>query len=149
MKLIPPVSLLILFFAACVHTPVAQTPLTTTTDNPLVALETSGGFAGIDQVLTVFKNSKLEFTDNRRNYRSEARAKPQQIAKLQELISKPEYEQLQLPNLPPRGADYFTYKISTWTNDGKVRTVTATDLDLPNILSQVISELNTLRRLIP
>jgi hypothetical protein len=149
MKLLSSAFLLILFLAACVHMPVAQTPPVTTAGNSLVVFETSGGFAGVDQVLTVFKDGKLEFTDNRRNQHREARVKPEQIAKLQELISKPEYEQLQLSNLPHRGADYFIYKISTWTSDGKERTVTATDLDLPNILSQVISELNTLRRLIP
>ena len=149
MKLLSPALTLILFFAVCIPVPIAQTLPATTTGNPLVVFETSGGFAGIDEVLTVFKDGKIEFADIRRNHHREAHAKPEQIIKLRELISKPEYEHLQLSSPPRRGADYFTYTISTWASDTNVRTVTATDLDLPSILSQVISELNALRKLIP
>jgi hypothetical protein len=148
MKLFPYASLLILLFAACLHIPAAQTPSAIVAGKPLVVLQTSGGFVATDEVLTVFKDGKIEFTDNVRNHRGETRVRPEQIKKLQELISKPEYQQLQSPLWPGRGADFYVYRITTWTNDGKEHTVTATDLNLPDILSQVISEMNALRRMI-
>jgi hypothetical protein len=138
-----PALLLILFFTACLHTPAASVA-----GKPLVVLETSGGFSGADEVLRVFKDGQIEFSDNKSNHRSETRVRPEQIQKLQELISKPEYQQLQSPPWPRRGADFFVYKVTTWSNDGQEYTVTATDLNLPDILSQVISEMNALRQLV-
>jgi hypothetical protein len=134
----------LLVLAVCISSLVAQTPFS----SPLVVFQTSGGFAGVDEVLTVFKDGKIEFADNKRNQHSEARVKPEQIEKLRKLISSPKYQQLQSPPMPRRGADYFSYRVTTWADDGKEHTITATDLNLPAILSHVISELNALRNLI-
>ena len=69
-------------------------------------------------------------------------------ARLRELISKPEYNSLQLEYLA-QGADLFAYHITRWTSDGNARTVTTMyGAAHPAILSRVISELNALRTLI-
>jgi hypothetical protein len=121
----------------------------TLADNPLVIYHTAGGIAGMDETLTVHKDGKLELVDARRNYHSETRIQPERIVKLRELISKPEYNNLQLSYLA-HGADLFTYHITTWTSDGQAHMVTTMDTAAhPDILSQVIFELNALRRLIP
>jgi hypothetical protein len=144
MRLLPPAFLLFIF-AACLHTPVAQTPAAIG-GNPLVVFQTSGGFAGINEVLTVFKDGKLELTDQRRSNHKEGRIRLEQMAKLQKLLSRLEYQNLQQTDMAQRGADYLTYTITTWDGDGKARSVTATDLNMPDVLSQIIAELNALRR---
>jgi hypothetical protein len=128
--------------------PLATTTPVTMTDNTLIVYLKSGGFAGINEILTVYKDGKLELVETRQNLRREANVDPTRLAKLQELIAKPEYNNLQTA-YQAMGADLFVYRITTRTNDGKTRTVMTMDAAThPDILTQVISELNTLRAII-
>lgn len=118
------------------------------TDNTLVVYHKSGGIAGINEILTVYKDGKLELVETRQNLRRETNVEPTRLAKLQELLAKPEYNDLKL-SYQAMGADLFVYRITTRTSDGKTRTVTTMDAaQHPDILTQVISELNALRKLV-
>jgi hypothetical protein len=145
--------LCLLLIATCPHAFAQSSPdqqPTTMTDKMLAVYQLSGGFAGMNQTMTVYKDGKLEMAAPGRKYYGQTSVGSEKIAKLRDLISKSEYSNLQLEYPASRGADLLTYRISTWASDGKVRTVATMDTAIiPDILSQVISELDALRGLIP
>jgi hypothetical protein len=128
--------------------PLATTTPVNMTDHTLVVYQKSGGIAGINEVITVSTDGKLELVESRQNLRRDTTVEPARLAKLYELIEKPEYNNLQV-SYQAMGADLFTYRITTRTTDGKTRTVTTMDAAKhPEILGQVIAELNALRTLV-
>ena len=131
--------------------PVAALPTTTPihmAENTLAVYHKSGGIAGITEILTVYTDGNLDLFASWKNSRGQATVDPARLAKLQNLLTSPAYNNLQA-SYQADGADLFTYRVTTRTSDGKTRTVTTMDAAKhPEIFGQVIAELNALRTLV-
>jgi hypothetical protein len=107
----------------------------------LVILHQTGGFIGIDKTLTVYTDGKITLTGDGGD--KEAQVPPSELATLEQLLASPEFAALQ-PRYHAQGNDLFTYEI-TVPDDGKPQTVVTMDgANHPEVLTQVLAELNKL-----
>jgi hypothetical protein len=108
--------------------------------NLLISYHKSGGFAGVDETLTVYDDGRIELRDKRGSTSSQAA--PSDIQALQKLLTSPEFTALQLPVWPP-GADQFVYEL---TVPGRAQPIVTVDgADNPPVLREVIGALEQLK----
>jgi len=108
----------------------------------LVVLHRSGGIAAMDEMLTVYADGRLEFSD--RATQKTAQAAPADLAALKKLLASPEFAALNAHYQAP-GADMFIYEI-TIPGAGKPQQVVTMDgAKNPAILDQVLEELRKLQ----
>jgi hypothetical protein len=123
--------------------PTAILPTATTqaaADAILISYHKSGGFAGVDETLTVYADGTTELLTQGNTIT--AHADPSAIAALQKLLDSPEFAALQVPMQPP-GADQFSYEL---TLPGQAKPITVTDgADNPPVLRELIGALEQLK----
>lgn len=112
----------------------------------LVVYEESSCFAGIKELLIVHQGGLVEWTDVRRGIKKELQLDHPALLPLQNLLSDPQYAQLQSDYQQP-GADQCVYAVTSTNAQGQTRTITTVDgATNPPILSQVIAILEQLRQ---
>jgi hypothetical protein len=114
---------------------------TGSTDDILVTYHKSGGFAGIDETLTVHANGKLDLHSRAVGDKT-AQVDPSELRELRKLLESPEFAGVQLP-APPVAPDQFVYELTVMGSAQPI--VTADGAQDPPVLRQVIGELEKLR----
>ncbi|MFL5803911.1 MAG: hypothetical protein ACJ8CR_19480 [Roseiflexaceae bacterium] len=124
-------------------TPEATSQTTSSLGDVLVILHVTGGFAGVDETLTVYTDERLEFSG--RGGKKTAHVAPSELATLQKLLSSPEFAALdaQYPDVAP---DAFVYELTVPGGQQPRTVVTADGAKNPPVLNQVLVELNKLRQ---
>jgi hypothetical protein len=107
----------------------------------VVTYHKSGGFAGIDETLTVYADGRLELQSRYAGSKT-AQVDPSTLGELLKLLASPEFGALQ-PSYETAGADLITYTI-TVSGSAQPAVVTMDAARHPRILSQVIEELEKL-----
>jgi hypothetical protein len=98
---------------------------------------------GLDETLTVHADGRLELQSAGKATKT-AQVQPGQLAQLRKLLTSPAFGQLQA-QYQASGADLFTYDISI-PGGTPARVVTMDGAEIPQVLQQVIAELNRLRQ---
>ncbi len=108
--------------------------------NLLISYHKSGGFAGVDEMITVYTDGTIELRDKQGS--STTKADPSALQALQKLLDSPEFAALQISAWPP-AADQFVYEL---TVAGRAKPiVTADSADNPPVLREVIGALEQLK----
>jgi hypothetical protein len=129
---------------AAAAAPSAEIPPMATTQagaaNLLISYHKSGGFAGVDETLTVYADGTIEI--RRKNGAISTQADPSDIQALRKLLDSPEFAALQLPIQPP-APDQFIYEL---TVSGRAKPIVTVDgADNPPVLREVIDMLEKLK----
>jgi hypothetical protein len=124
--------------------PSAATPQNATAQasaaNILISYHKSGGFAGVDEMLTVYADGALEMRNKSSSVRSQAAASD--IQALQKLLGSSEFAALRLPVQPPV-PDEFVYEL---TVPGRGKPIVAAEsAEYPPVLRQLIDVLEKLK----
>jgi hypothetical protein len=124
-------------------TPDATSQATSSLGDVLVILHITGGFAGVDETLTVYTDGRLEFSG--RGGKKTAQVAPSELATLQQLLNSPEFAALDA-QYPDVASDAFVYELTVPDGQQPRTVVTADGAKKPPVLSQVLAELNKLRQ---
>jgi hypothetical protein len=108
----------------------------------IIALQKTGGIAGINETLTVHADGTI--TVNGRGGNKEARIATTELGQLQQLLASPDFANLE-GSYPATGADLITYRL-TISEGGAQRTIVTMDgAQNPAVLDQVLAELAKLQ----
>ena len=110
-----------------------------------VTLTTSGGIAGITNIVTVKSDGVVTVVDDSQAPR-ESILPQAELATLHSMVSSPEFAALLETYVPPEGVccDFFFYEVSAEVGDATIRTTTADTVETPAILQQVIDLMSAL-----
>lgn len=108
----------------------------------------SGGFAGIDETLTVYQGGLIELTGRGIENAKSIKLDEAMLQPLRRMLESQEFADLE-PLYRAEGADQFTYSISARDRNGNVKTVVAMDgAKYPDFLGQLIVMFDQLRKLV-
>jgi hypothetical protein len=108
----------------------------------------TGGFAGIDETLTVYQGGLIELTGRTSGDGKSLKLDEPMIQPLRRMLESQEFAEL-APAYRASGADQFTYTISARDRSGNMKTVVAVDgAEYPDFLGQLIAMFNQMRQLI-
>jgi hypothetical protein len=130
----------------------ATTSATATTASVgTITLVRSGGITGATSTITLTADGELTITSNERakGVRSTSRVAiaPGDLDRLHKLVASPEFAALADNYIPAEGAccDLFMYELSVELGTETKSTTTATGLDEPAVLTQVITLLESMK----
>ena len=108
----------------------------------------SGGFAGIDETLTVYQGGLIKLTGRGIKDAKSVKLDEPMLQPLRRMLESQELADLE-PMYRAQGADQFTYAISTRDRNGNMKTVVAIDgANYPDFLGQLIVMFEQLRKFI-
>lgn len=108
----------------------------------------SGGFAGIDETLTVYQGGLVELTGRRLEKPKSVKLDEPMLQPVRRMLESQEFADLE-PLYRAEGADQFTYSISARDRNGNMKTVAAIDgAPYPDFLGQLIVMFDQMRKLI-
>lgn len=107
----------------------------------LVVFHKMGGIAGLDELLTVYDDGRLELREG--GTVKNARIPAADLSRLRELLNSQAFAALE-PRYEAEGSDLFTYEVTVW-KDGQKRTIISMDTaQHPRVFDQVRAELDAL-----
>lgn len=105
----------------------------------------SGGFAGIDETLTIHQGGLVELTSRDSPDVKSVQLDEPMLQPLRRMFESQEFANLE-PIYRASGADLFTYTITARDINGNMKTVIAMDgASYPDVLGLIISMLNQIR----
>jgi hypothetical protein len=124
-------------------TPDATSQTTSGLSDVLAILHVTGGIAGVDDMLTVYSDGRIELSD--RGGKKAIRVAPGELATLQKLLSSPEFAALDA-QYQAAVSDAFIYELKVPGGQQPRTVVTMDGAKSPPVLNQVLVELRRLQQ---
>lgn len=108
----------------------------------------SGGFAGLDETLTVYQGGLIELSSRTTTENKSIKLDEPMLQPLRRMLESQEFADLE-PLYRAVGADLITYSISSRDRNGNMKTVVTMDgATYPDFLGQLIQMFEQLRELV-
>jgi hypothetical protein len=125
-------------------TPKATSQVISSQGDVLAMLHVTGGIAGVDDMLTVYADGRIDRSD--RGDKKGAQVATSELATLQKLLASPEFAALDA-QYQAAVSDAFIYELTVPVGSQQRTIVTMDGAESPEVLNQVLVELNRLRKL--